>query len=332
MRGALLGLAVATALVGCGTQQPPPPPESPPGAAVPQSTYKWPRPTLLPPVQDATGLPGDRLAAAAPVPLPGAEADGTARLSVRVDGRDRIYLLAPARRVAPRAQPALVLVLPAANTNLRTEYDRYQLDALRDHGMSVAVVGTYGASWNAGTCCGKPLQDRVNDVAAVAAVRDDALQRAGADPGRVAAFGHSVGAFMAWRLACTPAFRAAAVVSISGTLVAPCPALPATPRFLALHGAQDSTVPVDGSRRVVPLLGIAPPSVRESAATLARAGRCSAAVRSSVPGGTATTYDGCTGGGRVDLVVLDGQGHEWTDLDATRRVSAFLAEALTGVR
>jgi polyhydroxybutyrate depolymerase len=305
-----------------------------PGAPVaPATPWKWPRPSPLPPVSDVTGLPGDRLVAAKPVPIPGANADGTGRLSVQVDGRERIYLLAPARRVAPRSQPALVMVLPAANTNLRTEYDRYGLDALRDHGATVVVMGTYAANWNAGSCCGRPVQDGINDVNAVTAVRNDALRRAGADPGRVALLGHSVGAFMAWRLACTPLFGAAAVVAVSGTLVHPCPSsMSRTPRMLALNGAEDRTVPVDGSRSVVPILGIAPPSVRESAARVAAAGGCSPARRTSVPGGTATIYDGCSGGGSVRLVVVDGQGHPWADLDAGRRASAFLAEALTGVR
>lgn len=276
---------------------------------------------VLPPVKDATGLSGEGLVAAPAVRLAGAEADGTARL----EAGGRTFLLAPARRVAPGTKAALVLLLPAANTTLREEYDRYSFDALRDHGVTVAVVGTYGASWNAGACCGKAFADGVNDAAVVAAVRDDVVRRTGADAARVAAVGHSVGALMAWRLACTPAFGAAAIVAVAGTRVHPCPdPLPRVPHLLALHGSDDASVPLAGSNRVVPLLGIAPPAVPAVTAQAADAAGCK-------PTGD-LTWTACAGGGSVRLAVLPGRGHAWEDLDATPKVAAFLAEVLPGVR
>jgi polyhydroxybutyrate depolymerase len=300
--------------------------------ATPRSTYKWPRVAPLPPVQDVTGLRGIHMIAAPRVALPGADAGGAAQLSVRSGGHDRPYLLAPARRVAARANPALLIVLPAANTTLRTEYDRYGLDAFRDHGMTVLVAGTYAASWNAGSCCGRPQREGIDDVAAVTAMRADAVARSGADPAHTAVLGHSVGAFMAWRLACTPAFGAAAVVAVSGTLVHDCPRLPRTPALLALNGDRDTTVPLDGSSRVVPILGIAPPSVRGSLREVAGAGSCSAATTFRVGSTSVTEHRGCSGGGRLRLQVVEGQGHPWADLDATRRAAAFLSGAIVGVR
>jgi len=301
-------------------------------AQLPQTTFKWPRQRPLPPVQDATGLRGDRLVAAKAISLPGADATGAAQLSVRSGGHDRPYLLAPARRVAPRGNPSLLIVLPAANTNLRTQYDQHGLDAFRDHGMTVLVAGTYAANWNAGGCCGRPQLNGIDDVAAITAMRADAVRRSGADPRRTAVVGHSVGAFMAWRLACTPAFGAAAVIAVSGTLVHPCPTLPRTPMFLALNGDRDSTVPLNGSRTVVPILGIAPPSVRASLARLASAGRCAPATSFRVGASVVTDHAACSGGGRVRLQVVEGTGHPWTDLDGTRRAAAFLSQALVGVR
>lgn len=298
----------------------------------PQGTFKWPRPAPLPPTRDGTGLTGERMVPAARIALPGADGTGAAQLSVRSGGYDRPYLLAPARRVPLRGNPALLVVLPAANTNLRTEYDRYGLDAFRDHGMTVLVAGTYAASWNAGGCCGRPQREGIDDVAAVTAMRADAVRRSGADAARTAVIGHSVGAFMAWRLACTPAFRAAAVVAVSGTLVHPCPGLPVTPTLLALNGDRDTTVPLDGSRTVVPILGIAPPSVRGSLSRLAAAGRCAPPSTFRVGTTEVTEHAGCSGGGRVRLQVVQGQGHPWADLEATRRAGVFLSQALVGVR
>ena len=298
----------------------------------PDSAFKWPRPVPLPPVDDVTGLSAQGMVAAKQIALPGADASGAAQLSVRSSGIDRPYLLAPARRVAPRGDPALLVVLPAANTLLRTEYDRYGLDAFRDHGFTVLVAGHDAANWNAGACCGRPAEQDLDDVAAVTAMRADAVRRSGADPARTAVLGHSVGAFMAWRLACTPAFGAAAVVAVSGTLVTDCPRLPRTPRFLALNGALDSTVPVDGSDREVPILGIAPPSVRESARRVAAAGSCAPPVTFGVGSTTVTDHRSCSGGGLVRLQVVQGQGHPWADLDATRRAAAWLSASVVGVR
>lgn len=311
----VLGLALVALLAACR----PSAPAAPPVAAPTQAPSPPPLPVAtLPPVQDATGLPGDGLVLAAAATPPG-----------RLTAGDRTYLLGPARRVAPGQRPGLVLLLPAANTTLREEYDRYSLDDLRDHGLSVAVVGTYGASWNAGGCCGRAFADGVDDVAAVTAVRDAALARTSGDAARVAVVGHSVGALMVWQLVCRPEFRAAAAVAVAGTRTADCPAsLPRLPDVLALHGAQDASVPLRGSDRVVPLLGIAPPPVPEVAQQTAQAAACAPPATA----GDRVTWNGCAAGGSLRLTVLPGRGHAWEDLDATRRAAAFLREVLPGVR
>jgi polyhydroxybutyrate depolymerase len=307
-------LAAVAALVACSPATPVA--TSSPAPSALSSPPLSPAPAL-PPVQDATGLTAEGL-------VPGRRALPPERIEA-----SRTFLLGQARRVAPGERPGLLLVLPAANTTLREEYDRYRLDDLRDHGLSVAVVGTYGGSWNAGDCCGQPQADRVDDVAAVTAVRDDALRRTGGDPARVALLGHSVGALMAWRLACEPSFAAAAAVAVSGTLTARCPdPLPRAPDLLALHGKRDASVPLAGSDRVVPLLGIAPPPVRDSAQVVAAAAGCSGPRVD----GDSTVWDGCRGDGSVTLTVLPDEGHAWADLDATRRAAAFLRSVLPGVR
>lgn len=330
-RSAVFAVLLTSLLTGCAadppTTAPTPPAAQPPTAADPSTSPPRP-PQALPPVQDATGLTAAGLVAAPDVVLPDAAADGTARLAAG----DRTYLLAPARRVAPGRQPGLLLVLPAANTTLRTEYDRYGLDAFRDHGLGIAVVGTYAASWNAGACCGGAQRDGVDDVAAVTAVRDDALRRIGGDSSQVAVLGHSVGALMGWRLACTPRFGAAAVVAVSGTLVSDCGPLQDPAAFLGLNGAADATVPLEGDRQVVPILGIAPPPVRGSLERLAEAGGCGPAEVREAGRVTVVRHDGCTGGATVQLQVVAGTGHPWAGLDATRRTAAFLAEQLPGVR
>ena len=278
-------------------------------------------------VADATGLTGVGMVSAGSRPLPAANAAGVLRLSLTVGGLKRGYLLAPARKKAPRMRPALLLYLPSANTLLGDEYVRYGLDLLRDHGMTVVVAGPWAGSWNAGRCCGQAHQRRVDDVAAVSAMRDDALRIAGADPARVVVLGHSAGALMAWRLACDGAFGAAAVVAVAGTLVSSCPALPSVPAFLAVNGGRDTSIPLEGSTRVVPLLGIAPPSVRKSLAVLALAGGCQ---ESSVSSGLSDVH-GCRGANPLQLRVLENAGHSWAGLDGTRAASLFLHAHVAGI-
>ena len=316
-RSRLLGLATCAAVflaaVSCSSSP---------------DVHRAPRTASLVATTDATGLSAIGLVGYHPSPLPGADPDGVGRLAVHVGGLDRAYLLAPARRIAPRARPALLIYLPSANTLLTDEYVRYRLDALRDHGMTVLVAGPWAGSWNAGRCCGLPHRRGVDDVAAVSAMRDDALQHTDADPSRVVVLGHSAGALLAWRLACTRAFTAVAIVAVGGTLVSSCAARSPDSAFLAVNGGRDTTVPLMGSTRVVPLLGVAPPSVRSSFLHLGAASGCH---RFSVVQ-ELTELHGCRDSRLLQLRIDAQAGHSWAELDGTRVAAAFLGLHVVGIQ
>ena len=102
--------------------------------------------------------------------------------------------------------------------------------------------------WDAGGgCCGLSAQNRIDDVAYITGAVADLEARYGIDPKRVFAVGHSNGAMMAQRLVCeTPLL--AAVVAVSGPLnleTEDCPGARGA-RILAIHGAMDENVPVEG--------------------------------------------------------------------------------------
>ncbi|MDP9435861.1 MAG: hypothetical protein M3P93_11995, partial [Actinomycetota bacterium] len=82
---------------------------------------------------------------------------------------------------------------------------------------------------------------------------------------------------------------------------------------------------------VLPVLGIAPPSVRGSARTLADAGGCRPTGTRRVLATTVTDWTGCSDGGSVRLQVVDGVGHGWEPLGGTRRTARFLDQVLPGV-
>lgn len=113
--------------------------------------------------------------------------------------------------------------------------------------------------WNAGGgCCGQPAKNEVDDVAYVERAVGDLTGRYGVERDRVFGIGHSNGAMMAQRLACeTKLF--AAIVAVSGPLnldTANCAAAPGR-RVLAIHGADDENVPLDGGRGTKGISGVA---------------------------------------------------------------------------
>jgi poly(3-hydroxybutyrate) depolymerase len=254
---------------------------------------------------DATGLTGRGL-----VDASGGEPEV---VRLQVGTRSRAYLLARARRVQAGAGPALLVVLPASNRTVQETFGQLGLDALRDHGLTVAVASALDG-WNAGTCCGGAATAGVDDVGAVRAAVEDATRRAGTDPARVALLGYSTGGFMVYRLLCEGALQVRAAVEVAGSLATACREPRRLPPVLALHGTEDATVPLGPSTAPVTILGTVPLGVREAVRRLSLAGGC--------------TPTSCP----VRLVEVPGAGHRWEDLDAVRRVAEFLSSVVPGVR
>lgn len=111
-------------------------------------------------------------------------------------------------------------------------------------------LGVDKLGWNAGGgCCGVPAQNNVDDVGYVESAVADLIRRYGVDRNRVYGIGHSNGAMMVQRLMCETGIFAA-TVAISGPLnvdAANCAAARGK-KILAIHGAEDATVPIAGGR------------------------------------------------------------------------------------
>ena len=109
-------------------------------------------------------------------------------------------------------------------------------------------LGDRFLGWNAGGgCCGVPAQQGVDDVAYISGAVDALVRRYGVDPARVYGLGHSNGAMMVQRMMCESRVLAAGV-AISGplNLDAEHCASAGGRRILALHGADDRNVPLNG--------------------------------------------------------------------------------------
>src|SRR6266542_5157522 len=121
--------------------------------------------------------------------------------SLSSGGRGRSYRLyrPPGLSQAPTAP--LVLVLHGGFGSGAQVEQAAGWDPVADrHGFVVAYPDGIGRSWNAGSCCGPARQQRVDDVAFLAALIDHLGTAENVDPGRVFVTGVSNGAMMAYRL------------------------------------------------------------------------------------------------------------------------------------
>jgi polyhydroxybutyrate depolymerase len=111
-------------------------------------------------------------------------------------------------------------------------------------------MGADKLGWNAGGgCCGVPAASNVDDVGYVTGAVAYLAGKYGIDRSRIYGMGHSNGAMLTQRLMCESNLYAAAV-AVSGPLnlaTSSCPAAKGK-RILAIHGADDETVPVAGGQ------------------------------------------------------------------------------------
>jgi polyhydroxybutyrate depolymerase len=177
-----------------------------------------------------------------------------------IAGRDAI-IYAPATMPA-FGSSALVVVLHGGLGNAQrianAQSERFlSMHALADEGGFVVaylngtpvarMLGNDKLGWNAGSCCGQPVEKNVDDVGYVQAAVAEIADRYGVDRGRIFGMGHSNGAMLTQRLMCETNLYAAAV-PISGALengATSCPAARGK-RIMAIHGSEDQNVPIEG--------------------------------------------------------------------------------------
>jgi len=134
--------------------------------------------------------------------------------------------------------------------NLNTVADAGGFVVAYLNGTPVArFMGADKLGWNAGACCGQPVEKNTDDVGYIRSAVEDIAQRYGVDRSRIFGVGHSNGAMMTQRVVCETTLYAAAV-PISGPLESGATRCPPArgKRMLAIHGADDKNVPIGGGR------------------------------------------------------------------------------------
>jgi len=254
----------------------------------------------------------------------------TIERTLRVGARERSYEIdLPARRDSVRPL-AVVIVFHGGGGSADSVRRQSRMSVKGDAEGFIAVYpqGSGGIAgklrtWNAGTCCGQAMQQRIDEIAFVAALLDDLQATVAIDRARVYATGISNGAMMAYEVACALADRIAAIAVVAGEMTALERCRPSRPvPVLVIHGSDDRNLPVDGG---VGAKAFAVHDVRSVAAAVEfwrRHDGCADSARSEVAGTVRRTrYASCSGGSEVELVMIEGGGHSWPGGD---RLARFL--------
>ena len=246
---------------------------------------------------------------------------------LRVDGRDRLYLLDPATGLGDGEKAAVVVVLHQEGGTPASVAKETELASLKAKGVTLVYPAGVDTSWDAGGCCGLPRREGVDDVKFLDAVLEDVAGRTPVDPERTALVGYSSGGMLTYRYVCARSGSLAAAVVVSGSLESPCASEVTVPHVLTLHGKQDGTIGLEESV-FVQALGLRPKPVNTTLRELTASAGCAAPVASSEPGADVYRWSGCLGGGVVEARLIAGAGHGWVALGASQRTADFLRDRL----
>jgi polyhydroxybutyrate depolymerase len=248
-----------------------------------------------------------------PVPL------GASSQTITVDGRARTFhVYRPA--TLPARAPLVVMLHGGFGSGTQAERS-YGWDARADSGkFVVAYPDGINHAWAVGgDCCGDPGRTGVDDVAFIKQVVATLSRQLPIDPAHVYATGISNGGLLAYRLACdTDLF--AAIGPDSATLLGPCPS-PARVSVIHIHGTADRNIPYNGGEGegVAHINGPAVPSVVAQWRTVD--GCAAPVVTTAAP--VTTSIATCPDGRAVELITIDGAGHQWPG--STRTIVQRLA-------
>ena len=135
---------------------------------------------------------------------------GTYRFNFVHEGLKREYLVYVPASIRSRAPAPMLLALHGGGGDMDFQADNYGIKQKADQAGFIAVFpngysrfpsGIF-ATWNAGGCCGKAVEQKVDDVGFLKTVIERVSRQASIDRSRVYATGMSNGGLMSYRLAC----------------------------------------------------------------------------------------------------------------------------------
>jgi polyhydroxybutyrate depolymerase len=245
---------------------------------------------------------------------PGTDAPGRESRTITVDGRERNYLVHRPTTIDRDDPTSLVVMLHGGFGSAAQARRAYGWDQMADANAFVVVYPDgVDRAWNAGTCCGRPQRDDVDDVKFLGAVIDAVTPAEGVDPDRVYATGISNGGMMAYRLACELPGKVAAIGPVAASMTVGCDDPPPSPTsVMHIHGLDDRNVPFEGGVGSKGVAKDARPSVTSVIDHWRTVDGCAAPPTTTISGAVTTSeWTGCAEGTEVVLVTIAGAGHQW---------------------
>ena len=251
-------------------------------------------------------------------------APGTYRFHFTHNGLRREYLVhVPAKAIG---QPApMLLAMHGGGGDMDYQAQNYGLVEKSNQAGFIAVFpnGTSRlpsgilATWNAGTCCGRAVDQKIDDVGFLKSVIERVSTQVGIDRRRIYATGMSNGALMSYRLACELPGLIRAIAPVAGTdnTTACSPKRPVP--VIHFHARDDSHVLFGGGSGPDALTRTNFTSVPATLAKWVSLNKASAQARTvlSVPGATCTRH---AGPAPVELCVTETGGHSWPGSQSRR--------------
>jgi polyhydroxybutyrate depolymerase len=213
----------------------------------------------------------------------------------------------------------LVMVLHGGGGNAETAARMSGMSTIADReGFVVVYPNGSGRlrrallTWNAGNCCGKALEDQVDDVGFLNAVIDHVARRYRVNKSRVYLTGMSNGGMMTYRMGCETPERFAAIAPVAGAMNLDCkPTAPLS--VIAFHGRADGHVRYEGGapKKTVDHHPRVDTPVRQTVTFWNDFNACKTYVTETVAEVTTEIMGNCAAGTEVELNTLEAFGHAW---------------------
>ncbi len=287
------------------------------GSAAPAQERAGRLKALMERAREKSSLPSD--------PSPTAiTAPGTYRFHFTYDGLIREYLVHVPSKAIGHPAPML-LALHGGGGDMDYQAENYGLIEKSEKAGFVAVFPNgYSrfrsgilATWNAGTCCGRAVEQRIDDVGFLKAVVERVSTQVSIDRGRIYATGMSNGALMSYRLACElpEMFRAIAPVAGTDNTTVCKPSRPVP--VIHFHARDDSHVLFNGGSGPDALTKTDFTPVNAAIAKWVALDRASPQAKTalSVPGARCELHAGAA---PVELCVTETGGHSWPGSQSRR--------------
>ncbi len=241
--------------------------------------------------------------------------------TIRVDGRDRTYIVHTPDSYEPATPIPLVLVLHGGGGHAENAQKMSEMNAVADREGFIVVYPngtgrlTYRLlTWNAAdNCCGYAHDENVDDVKFIRELIEQVQQDYAIDPNRIYVTGMSNGGMMSYRLACELSDVIAAIAPVAGAFnLADCePTHPIS--VIIFHGTADEHVLYEGGESLKSVDGERIDQPVSAAVDFWTAHNgCTAEPTTTESGSIVTdTYTDCSTGAEVTLVTIEGGGHAW---------------------